>query len=288
MSILVNKKTRVIVQGITGNEGLFQTQKMLAYGTNIVGGVTPGKGGEWVLNGKIPVFESVHIAKEMTGAEATVVLVPARFAVDALYEAIECEVGVIVCITEGIPAQEMVRMCSIIQNRSLVLLGPNSPGILVPGEANLGVIATESIQPGTVGVVSRSGTLLYEVVHACGAQGIGFSSCVGIGGDPITGLSFVDILAMLEDDPHTEQIVLVGEIGGKEEERAASFIVKGLSKPVIALVAGFSAPPGKRMGHAGAIAEGHEGDARFKSKTLAEAGARLARTPAEVAKLLMG
>jgi len=286
MSILVDNNTRLLVQGITGNEGLFHTQQMLSYGTKVVAGVTPGKGGEWVLEGKVPVFDSVRIAQEATGVNASVIFVPARFAADAIYEAADAGIPLIVCITEGIPIQDMMRVRNYLDQKGVRLLGPNCPGLLTPGEAKVGIIPGDISIPGNVGVVSRSGTLTYEVLYALKLVGLGASTCVGIGGDPINGTSFIDILGMFEADPHTEKMVLIGEIGGTDEEKAAEFIADHMTKPVIAFIAGQTAPPGKRMGHAGAIVEGGSGTATDKIKAFQAVGVQVAAHPEEIPKLL--
>lgn len=286
MSILVNQDTRLMVQGITGNEGLFHSQQMLEYGTNIVAGVTPGKGGEWVLDGKVPVFDSVSIAANARGANASVIFVPARFAPDAIFEAADAGIQMIVCITEGIPVQDMMRVRNYLDQKGVRLVGPNCPGLLTPGEAKVGIIPGDIAIPGNVGVVSRSGTLTYEVLYALKLVDIGVTTCVGIGGDPINGTNFIDVLGMFEADPYTEQVVLIGEIGGTDEEKAAEFIASQMTKPVIAFIAGQTAPPGKRMGHAGAIVEGGEGLAADKIKALESAGVRVAKHPEEIAELI--
>jgi len=286
MSILVNKATRLMVQGITGNEGLFHSQQMLEYGTNIVAGVTPGKGGEWVLDGKVPVFDSVSIAANARGANASVIFVPARFAPDAIFEAADAGIQMIVCITEGIPVQDMMRVRNYLDQKGVRLVGPNCPGLLTPGEAKVGIIPGDIAIPGNVGVVSRSGTLTYEVLYALKLVDIGVTTCVGIGGDPVNGTNFIDVLGMFESDPHTEQVVLIGEIGGTDEEKAAEFIASHLTKPVVSFIAGQTAPPGKRMGHAGAIVEGGEGLAADKIKALESAGVRVAKHPEEIAELI--
>ncbi len=288
MSILVHKDTRLLVQGITGNEGMFHTGQMLAYGTRVVAGVTPGKGGEWVFDGKVPVFDSVKIAVEVTGANASVIFVPARFAADAMYEAADAGVPLIVCITEGLPVQDMMRVRSYLDHRGVRLVGPNCPGLLTPGEAKVGIIPGDIAIPGNIGVVSRSGTLTYEVLYALKQKGMGVSTCVGIGGDPINGTSFIDCLSMFEADAQTEKIVLIGEIGGSDEERAAEYIAMHLTKPVVAFIAGQTAPPGKRMGHAGAIIEGGSGTAADKIAALQSVGVRVARHPEEIPDLLNG
>lgn len=285
MSILIDKNTRLVVQGITGNEGLFHTQQMVAYGTNVVAGVTPGKGGEWVLDGKIPVFDSVKIAVDSTGANTSIIFVPARFAPDAIFEAADANLDLIVTITEGIPVQDMMRVRNYLDQLGVRMVGPNCPGLLTPGESKVGIIQGNIAIPGKVGVVSRSGTLTYEVLYALKLKGMGVSTCVGIGGDPINGTSFIDCLGMFERDPQTEQIVMIGEIGGTDEERAAEFIADHLTKPVVGFIAGQSAPPGKRMGHAGAIVEGGSGLASDKVKALEAVGVRMAKHPEEIPDL---
>lgn len=286
MGIFINRQTRVMVQGITGYQGSFHTQKMIEYGTSVVAGVTPGRGGEWVMENKVPVFESVRVAKEATGANASVIFVPARFATDAILEAIDAQVGLIVCITDGIPTQDMMRICGYLKDKDCRLIGPNCPGILTPGEAKLGIIPGDISLAGNVGVVSRSGTLTYEVLYALKRFGVGVSSCVGIGGDPILGTGFVDVLDLFEADPHTDQVVLIGEIGGNEEEVAADFIASRMTKPVIAFIAGKTAPADKRMGHAGAIIEGDRGLAMEKIRSLENAGVKVVDHPEEIPLLL--
>jgi succinyl-CoA synthetase alpha subunit len=286
MSILIDKNTRLLVQGITGHEGLFHTQQMLAYGTNVVGGIRPGKGGEWVLDGKVPVFDTVKTAVDMTGANTTVIFVPARGAADAMYEAADAGIPLIICITEGIPVQDMMRVRSYLDQKKVRLVGPNCPGILTPGEAKAGIIPNTISIPGDIGIVSRSGTLTYEVLYALKQRGMGASTCVGIGGDPVNGTNFIDVLGLFEADPHTERVVLIGEIGGTDEEKAADFIAREMSKPVASFIAGQSAPPGKRMGHAGAIIEGGAGTAEDKVRALEAAGARVARNPEEIAEMI--
>jgi succinyl-CoA synthetase alpha subunit len=287
MTILVDKDTRLIIQGITGNEGLFHAQRMLLAGTNIVAGVTPGKGGDWVLDGKIPVFDTVRGAVETTGGNASLIFVPLRFAADAMLESIDSKLPLIVCVSEGIPIHEMLMIKNYLNKKSSRLIGPNSPGLLSPGEANVGIIPNDIVKSGNVGLISRSGTLTYEVMALLGQNNIGISTCVGIGGDPILGSSFVDILELFEDDPHTERIVLVGEIGGRDEEIAADYISKKMTKPVVAYVAGISAPPGRRMGHAGAIISGGKGGAKDKIEALQKAGALIAKTPALLGKTML-
>jgi succinyl-CoA synthetase alpha subunit len=287
MSILVNKDTRLLVQGITGNEGLFHTTQMVAYGTNVVAGVTPGKGGEWVLEGKIPVFDSVKLAAEATGANTSIIFVPARFAADAMLEAADAGIPLIVCITEGVPVHDMMRVRNYLDQKKVRLVGPNCPGLLTPGEAKIGIIPGDIAIPGNIGVVSRSGTLTYEVLYALMLQKMGASTCVGIGGDPINGTSFIDCLRLFEDDPQTEKVVMIGEIGGTDEEKAAEFIASKMTKPVVSFIAGQTAPPGKRMGHAGAIIEGGAGTAADKVKALEIAGVRVAKHPEEIPSLLV-
>lgn len=286
MSILINKNTRLLVQGVTGNEGLFHTEQMAAYGTNVVAGVTPGKGGEWVLEGKIPVFDSVKMAVDATGANASVIFVPARFTPDAIYEAADAGVPLVVCITEGVPVQDMMRVREYLDQKQVRMVGPNCPGLLTPGESKVGIIPGNISIPGNIGVVSRSGTLTYEVLYALKLVGMGVSTCVGIGGDPINGTSFIDCLRMFEEDSQTEKVVLIGEIGGSDEERAAEFILDHMTKPVVSFIAGQTAPPGKRMGHAGAIIEGGSGTAEDKIKALANAGVKVARHPEEIPELI--
>jgi succinyl-CoA synthetase alpha subunit len=285
MSILINKNTRLLVQGITGGEGLFHTRQMVAYGTNVVAGVTPGKGGEWV-DEKIPVFDSVKIAVEATGANTSIIFVPARFAADSIFEAADAGIPFIVCITEGIPVSDMMRVRNYIDQKGVRLLGPNCPGLLTPGEAKVGIIPGNIAIPGNIGIVSRSGTLTYEVLYALKLVGLGSSTCVGIGGDPVNGTNHIDVLEMFEEDPRTDKIVLIGEIGGSDEERAAQYIATKMTKPVVAFIAGQTAPPGKRMGHAGAIIEGGSGSAADKIKALEKAGVKVARHPEEIPMLL--
>ena len=286
MSILVGRETRLLVQGITGREGLFHTSRMVKYGTKVVAGVTPGKGGEWVLGGKIPVFDTVQTAVEATGANTSVIFVPDRFCSDAILEAADAGVPLIVAITEGIPVQDMMEVRRYLDQKGARLVGPNCPGLLSPGEAKVGIIPGHIAKPGNIGIVSRSGTLTYEVLYALSQKNIGVSTCVGIGGDPINGTSFVDVLEMFEADPHTDKVVLIGEIGGSDEERAAAFIQDRMTKPAVAFVSGRTAPPGKRMGHAGAIVEGGEGTAEEKIKALEAAGVPTAETPEQIPDLL--
>lgn len=284
MAILVSSATRLLVQGITGNEGSFHTRRMLDYGTQVVAGVTPGKGGEWVHG--VPVFDTVREAVQTTGADTSVIYVPAAFAADTIMEAADAGISLIVCITEGIPVLDMVRVAQFLTGTGARLIGPNCPGVITPGQAKVGIMPGHIHLPGPVGVVSRSGTLTYEVVKALSDRGLGQSTAVGIGGDPIIGTTFVDILQMFEADPATGHIVLIGEIGGTDEEKAAQFIATEVSKPVTAFVAGRTAPPGQRMGHAGAIIEGGEGTAQDKITALEAAGIRVARHPTEVADMV--
>jgi succinyl-CoA synthetase alpha subunit len=284
MSILVNKKTRLVVQGITGREGEFHARQMIEYGTNVVAGVTPGKGGDWVAG--VPVFDTVREAVDATEANCSIIYVPARFASDAILEAGDAGIRVIVCITEGIPVLDMIRARAHLDCMDVRLIGPNCPGIITPGEAKVGIMPGHIHQPGSIGVVSRSGTLTYEVVHALSERGLGQSTAVGIGGDPIIGTDFIDVLKLFEEDPQTTQVVLIGEIGGTDEQRAATFIARHMSKPVTAFVAGQTAPPGKRMGHAGAIIEGGEGTAAEKIAAFEAVGVRVARHPVEIADLV--
>jgi len=286
MSILVNKDTRLIVQGITGHEGMFHSEQMLAYGTNLVAGVTPGKGGQWVINDKVPVFDSVKLAKEATGANTSIIFVPARFAADAMFEAADAGIELIICITEGVPVLDMMQVRNYLDQKRIRLVGPNCPGLLTPGEAKVGIIPGDIAIPGNVGVVSRSGTLTYEVLYALQQLDMGVSTCVGIGGDPVNGTNFLDCLRMFEEDPQTDKVVLIGEIGGTDEEKAAEFIANHMTKPVAGFIAGQTAPPGKRMGHAGAIVEGGTGLAADKIKALEAAGVKVAKHPEEIPSLL--
>jgi succinyl-CoA synthetase alpha subunit len=288
MSILVNKQTRVLVQGITGNEGMFHAQQMMYYNTPVVAGVTPGKGGEWVLNGKVPIFESVKTAMEATGANATAIFVPAKYAADAIFEAVDAGLPLIVCITEGVPIQDMMQVKQYLRNSKSRLIGPNCPGVLTPGEAKLGIIPGSCSFPGNIGVISRSGTLTYEVLSALKKAGKGVSTCVGIGGDPIKGSSFIDLLELFEADAKTDEIVLIGEIGGNDEEVTAEYITRYMTKPVYAYIAGISAPAGKRMGHAGAIIEGNVGTAESKISALEMAGVKVAQHPEQIPELMQG
>ncbi len=286
MSILINKDTRLLVQGITGRQGLFHTNLMLEYGTNVVAGATPGRGGQWVLEDKVPVFDSVEMAVKTTGANTSVIFVPARFAVDSIYEAADSGIELIVCLTEWIPIKDMIMVRHYLDQKGVRMVGPNCPGLITPGEAKVGIIAGDIAIPGNVGIVSKSGTLTYEVLFALKQVGMGVSTCVGIGGDPVQGTNFIDVLAMFEEDPQTDKVVLMGEIGGNAEEEAAEYIQNHMTKPVVAFVAGQTAPPGKRMGHAGAIVEGGTGTAQEKIAALKAANVSVARHPEEIPGLL--
>ncbi len=284
MSILIDESTRVVVQGITGREGEFHTRAMLEYGTKVVAGVRPGKGGETFLG--VPIFNTVAEAVAATQANASNIYVPARAAPDAMLEAADAGVKLVVTITEGVPVIDMMRVIDYLCERGTLLIGPNCPGLISPGKSKVGIIPGNICTPGPVGLVSRSGTLTYEVVDALTRQGTGQSTCVGIGGDPVHGLGFIPILEMFQKDPETRAIVLIGEIGGNDEEKAADYIKKHVTKPVVAFVAGRTAPPGKRMGHAGAIIEGGTGTAAEKIAAFESAGIPVARYPAEVAELI--
>jgi succinyl-CoA synthetase alpha subunit len=286
MAILVDTETRLVVQGLTGSEGRFHGLRNRAYGTNLVAGVTPGKGGQDVEG--VPVFDTVSSAVGETGANTAMIFVPAPFAADAMYEAIDAGIVTIVCITEGVPAHEMLRIHSYIGPRGVTLVGPNCPGALSPGKANVGIIPAEIFREGSVGLVSRSGTLTYQIGHELTQLGLGNSTIVGIGGDPVVGTSFIDVLERFEADAQTEQVVMVGEIGGDEEEKAAAFIESEMSKPVVAYIAGFTAPPGKTMGHAGAIISGSAGTAQAKKDALEAKGIRVGTTPTETAEIVAG
>jgi len=284
MAIIVDSDTRLVVAGLTGSEGRFHGLRNRAYGTNLVAGVTPGKGGQDVEG--VPVFDTVTEAVDEAGANTSLIFVPARFAVDAIYEAVDAGIGTVICITEHIPAHDMLRAYTYFRGKGTTMIGPNCPGVLSPGQANAGIIPAEIFSEGGVGLVSRSGTLTYQIGHELTQLGLGNSTIVGIGGDPVVGSSFVDVLAKFEDDEQTELIVLVGEIGGDEEEKAAAFVAEHVTKPVLAYIAGFSAPPGKTMGHAGAIISGSSGTAQGKKEALEARGIEVGTTPTEVAQLV--
>jgi succinyl-CoA synthetase alpha subunit len=284
MAILIDERTKVVVAGLTGSEGTFHSLRNRAYGTQIVAGVTPGKGGQDVDG--IPVFDTVDDAVASTGANTSLIYVPARSAAEAIYEAIDAEVDLVVCITEGIPVRDMAQVTSYLRGSSVALVGPNCPGVISPGRSNVGIIPGEICLPGRVGLVSRSGTLTYQIVHELTQRGIGQSTCVGMGGDPVHGIGFIEALERFEADPDTDLVVMIGEIGGNDEERAAAFIDDWVTKPVVGYIAGFTAPPGKRMGHAGAIITGSSGTAQAKADALEAAGVSVGRTPTEVAELV--
>jgi succinyl-CoA synthetase alpha subunit len=284
VAIIVDRETRLVVQGLTGSEGRFHGTRNRDYGTRVVAGVTPGKGGQDVEG--IPVFDTVADAVSEAGANTAMIFVPARFAADAIYEAADAGIGTVICITEGIPAHDMLRVYNLTRPKGVTLIGPNCPGALSPGKANVGIIPAEIFREGSVGLVSRSGTLTYQIGHELAQLGLGNSTIVGIGGDPVVGSSFIDILGKFEADPETTHVVMVGEIGGDEEEKAAAFIRDHMSKPVLAYIAGFTAPPGKTMGHAGAIISGSAGTAQAKKDALEAAGIRVGTTPTEVAQLV--
>ncbi|MBC8527160.1 MAG: succinate--CoA ligase subunit alpha [Candidatus Cloacimonetes bacterium] len=284
MSILVDEKTRVIVQGITGRDGRFHTLKMKEYGTNVVGGVSPGKAGQDVDG--IPVFNSVKNAVSETDADTSVIFVPARFATDAMCEASEAGIKLVVAVSEGIPTIDMIKTVKFLEKNNTFLIGPNCPGLISPEKCKIGILPAEIFKKGNVGVISRSGTLTYEIVNEITKSGLGESTCMGIGGDPIIGLNFIELLSMFENDPQTDAVVLIGEIGGDAEEQAAEFISKNMTKPVVAFIAGQTAPPGKRMGHAGAIISSGSGTAEEKIYAFEKVGVSVAKEPSEIAKLL--
>ena len=288
MSILVDKNTRLLVQGITGREGTFHTNQMIAFGTNVVGGVVPGKGGQTIEGegATVPIFDSVREAAEATGANASIIFVPARFATDAMYEAADAGLPLVVCLTEHIPVLDMIAVRAYLDQRNTRLIGPNCPGLITPGGAKVGIIPGSIVSPGSVGLVSRSGTLTYEVVYALTQRGIGQSTCVGIGGDPIKGMDFIEVLRLFEDDPETSEVIMIGEIGGNAEEQAAAFIRDNMSKRVTAFIAGRTAPAGRRMGHAGAIVEGKSGTAEGKIAALQAAGVQVADNPDRIVAMI--
>jgi succinyl-CoA synthetase alpha subunit len=285
MSVLLDKSTRVVVSGVTGSEGTFHTRRNIAYGTNVVAGVTPGKGGQRAVDDKVPVYDTVAEAVQKEGANASLIFVPARFAADAILEAVDAGCSLVVCITEGIPARDMAEVYPYVRAKGAALIGPNCPGLISPGKANMGIIPGEITGPGPIGLISRSGTLTYQVMYEMFSAGVGQSTCVGIGGDPIVGSNFIDMLARFQADPETEAIVVIGEIGGDEEEKAAAFIAENVTKPVTAYIAGFTAPEGKRMGHAGAIVSGSKGTAKAKKETFESFGIRVGTNPTETAEL---
>jgi succinyl-CoA synthetase alpha subunit len=285
MSILVNKNTRILVQGITGKHGSFHAEQCLAYGSQVVAGVTPGKGGT-KFQDKVPIFDSVREAKEQTGASVSMLFVPPAFAADAIAEAVDAELDLVVAITEGIPVNDMLKVKHYMKGKKTRLIGPNCPGVITPGECKIGIMPGHIHKPGSVGVLSRSGTLTYEAVYQLTQRGIGQSTCVGIGGDPVNGTNFIDVLDLYNRDPGTEAVIMIGEIGGTAEENAAAWIKANMKKPVVAFIAGSAAPPGRRMGHAGAIISGGKGTAAAKFAALESAGVTICRTPADLGSTL--
>ena len=284
MSILINKNTKVLCQGFTGKQGTFHSEQSIKYGTKIVGGVTPGKGGQTHLN--LPVFNTVKEAVNETGANATMIYVPPRFAAESIMEASETGIEIVVCITEGIPVIDMLKVKQRIESNNTILIGPNCPGIITPNECKIGIMPGEIHKPGVIGIVSRSGTLTYEAVHQTSMNGLGQTTCIGIGGDPIKGLNFIECLEMFEEDPNTEGIIMVGEIGGSDEELAAEFINSNIKKPVVAYIAGLTAPEGKRMGHAGAIISGNSGKAIGKINSLKKSDVWISESPATMGQVM--
>jgi len=285
MSVLLDKDSRGVDSGVTGSEGTFHTRRNIADGTNVVAGITPGKGGQRAVDDKVPVFDTVAEAVQEEGANASLIFVPARFAADSIVEAVDAGCSLVVCITEGIPTRDMAEVYPYVRAKGVALIGPNCPGLISPGKANMGIIPGEITGPGPIGLISRSGTLTYQVMYEMFSAGVGQSTCVGIGGDPIVGSHFIDMLARFQADPETEAIVLIGEIGGDEEEKAAAFIAENVTKPVTAYIAGFTAPEGKRMGHAGAIVSGSKGTAKAKKETFESLGIRVGTNPTETAEL---
>jgi len=285
VSVLIDRSSRLLVQGITGRDGSFHARQMIDYGTQVVGGVVPGKGGQ-TFEGQVPIFDTVAEAVDETGADASVIYVPPAFAADAIYEAADAGVRLIVAITEGIPVLDMTRVMPFVKDRGARLLGPNCPGLISPGESKVGILPGQICEPGPVGVVSRSGTLTYEVIHHLTGAGIGQSTCVGIGGDPIIGTSFIDCLSLFETDSETRAVVMIGEIGGTDEQEAAAFVEREMEKPVVGFIAGQTAPPGRRMGHAGAIISGSEGTAKEKMEAFRQHGIAVARRPADIVDLV--
>lgn len=285
MAILVNENTKVIVQGITGRDGSFHTQQMLMYGTKIVGGVTPGKGGQYVFD--LPVFDSMDEAVKTTNADTSIIYVPAPFCVDAIYEAIDAGIKLVVCITEGVPVNDLSKLFNYIQKMDARLIGPNCPGVISPGKSKVGIMPGHIHKPGKIGLISRSGTLTYEVVYALTRKQLGQSTCLGIGGDPVIGTGFIDALDLFNKDNETDAIVIIGEIGGTDEEEAADWIKKNIQKPVVGFIAGKTAPPGKRMGHAGAIISGNMGTADSKINAFINAGIKVADTPSGIADIMV-